>query len=57
MIGRGEYIVIKRMTAEGFRLVKMSQKTRGIKKTLNRVLYGALKAMLVNIPSYRLHNQ
>ncbi len=29
MIGRGEYIVIKRMTAEGFRFAKMSQKTRG----------------------------
>jgi len=52
MIGRGEYIVIKRMTAEGFRLVKMSQKTRGYAKTLLRVLYGALNAIIGILPSY-----
>ena len=34
------------MTAEGFRFVKMSQKTRGYAQTLFRVLYGALNAIV-----------
>ena len=37
------------MLVKGFDRVKMSQKTRWIGKRLSRVLYGALKAMLVYI--------
>jgi len=37
------------MLAGGFDRVNGSQRTRWYAKRLNRVLYGALKAMLVNI--------
>jgi hypothetical protein len=43
---------MNRMTAEGFRFAKMSQKTRGYALTLSRVLYGALNAVLGILPKY-----
>ena len=54
---RTEYTGKNPRLVKGFDRVKMSQKTRWIGKRLNRVLYGALRAILVNISSYGLHNQ
>ena len=46
---RTEYTGKNPMLVKGFDRVKVSQKTRWTWKRLSRVLYGALKAILVNI--------
>jgi len=38
------------MLVKGFRLVKMSQKTRGVGKTLNRYLVARLNAIVGILP-------